>query len=248
MRIKILCITVCILMSFVSCGRSMPQEIVDTSEESSEEAYVPAETAADSTDAGEDSAETESTETQIPLGNINFCDGMEDNSVDFHMTAVSKWILENEYGLDFDIYSSQIITSDNVEVRGLPNNAAKVNQLLFGQMVKVCAVVTWAGDDNFWVLIEFNPFDAMYDNIGWVKLSDLMEYKEETKHLLRYPVTLKEGTVSLETGEVTRMNGSSVSVHYIDDAAYISAEGGWSDTVSPDSIIYPPFEKETDID
>ncbi len=157
----------------------------------------------------------------------------EDNSFEFHMTDAF------DSNFELDIKNRYIMTSKEVEVRGIPDDMAEVNRVLSYQMVNVLAAAYVR--DGKWALISFFCFDAAYDNIGWVRVSDLMEYKEDNYQLLRYPVTLKEGSIDLETGEIVEL--TQVSVDYIDDYAIVRAEGGRSHEVDPDSIIYPPFEK-----
>lgn len=160
----------------------------------------------------------------------------EDENIEyeFHMT--------NAFGSGFelDLENRFIMTGENVEVRGIPDSHAGVNRVLSYQMVDVYAAAYV--QEGEWVLIGFNAIDAEHDNIGWVRVDDLMEYNEENYHLLRYPVTIKEGCVDFKNGTLIKWNGP-FWVTYMDGYAEISEEGGLFHNVEPDQIIYPPFEK-----
>ena len=133
------------------------------------------------------------------------------------------------------------MTLENVAVRGIPDERCSVNQTLSYQLADVHAVVYAGSDEEKWALISFVTFDAWYDDIGWVKLSDLLEYTEESKKLLRYPVQVTEDCVDLKTGEAVKWD--AFEVIYEEDYAVLTREGGRSYTVDPKYIVYPSFEK-----
>lgn len=143
--------------------------------------------------------------------------------------------------LKLDYRNRKIMTAENVEVRGIPCRYAAVNQELSYKMVTVHAVV-YGAEDEMWALVSFFCFDAAYDDIGWVEVSDLLEYTEENYRLLRYPVQVKEGCVDLDTGEPVEWD--AFCVDYYEDYAVLGREGGRSYRVSPDDIIYPDITKE----
>lgn len=153
---------------------------------------------------------------------------------ELHMTNA----FDSDFELDYK--NCYIMTAENTDVRGIPREYGAVNRTLSYQMVDVYAA-TYA-DDGKWVLIGFFCFDSAHDNMGWVKVSDLMEYNEENYLLLTYPVQVTEDCIDLNTGEPVQRD--AFEVHYIEDYAEILREGGRSYRVSPDDIIYPGFVKE----
>ena len=161
---------------------------------------------------------------------------IEDENIayEFHMTNAF------DSRFDLDLENRFIMTGENIEVRGTPDYSSSVNRVLSYQMVDVYAAAYV--EDGKWVLIGFNARDTEHDNIGWVRVDDLMEYNEENYHLLRYPVTIREGCVDLQDGKKIEWNGP-FWVTYLDGYAEISQEGGWFRYVGSDQIIYPPFEK-----
>ena len=136
-------------------------------------------------------------------------------------------------GLDYR--NRYIMTGKEVEVRDRPRQSGYVLRTLSYQMVNV-GTATYS-NEGIWVLVSFFCFDSSQDNMGWVKLTDLMEYTEENYQLLRYPVKVKEGSVDLETGESVEWD--AFSVDYVDNYAIVTREGGRSYKVSPSDIIYP---------
>lgn len=159
---------------------------------------------------------------------------VESVNLEFHMTNAM------DSNFELDIKNKRIMVLNEVGVRGIPSEAAKINRTLSYQLIDVLAAV-YAEDNEKWALISFFCFDATYDDIGWVKVSDLAEYSEKNYHLLRYPVSLTDDCVDLQTGEIVKWD--AVAVEYIDNYAHVFAEGGWSHNVSTDSIVYPPFKK-----
>lgn len=154
---------------------------------------------------------------------------------EFHMTN------GDTSDLKLDYRNRKIMTTENVEVRGIPREYGAVNQVLSYQMVTVHAVVYGEGEER-WALVSFFCFDAAYDDIGWVEISDLIEYTEENYRLLRYPVQVREGCVDLDTGETVRWD--AFCVDYYEDYAVVGREGGRDYRVSVDDILYPDFTKE----
>ncbi len=116
-------------------------------------------------------------------------------------------------------------------------------------------VITTVRTDNFenpdeieglWALVLLPTLDTAMDNVGWVPYRDLEVYTEENKHLLRYPVHLRDGTVDLDTGEEVKWD--EVLVEYEDDYAIVMWEGGNIHKVSVDSIVYPDVHEINEIE
>lgn len=143
--------------------------------------------------------------------------------------------------LELNIDDCYIMTVNEVGVRGIPSMEAEINRTLSYQMVDVDAVV-YGENNEKWALINFFNFDSADDNIGWVKISELMEYTEENYSLLRYPVKVTENCVDLETGE--KVEWDWVAVDYCDGYAEVWREGGQSCKIDASCIIYPPFRKD----
>lgn len=143
---------------------------------------------------------------------------------------------------ELDIDNKHIMTAENVAVRAIPDDRAVANRTLTYQMVTVRAAVYGPGGEK-WALVSFVELDAISDNIGWVKVSELMEYGEDNYHLLTYPVELKEGTTDLQTGKKAHMDHFKIT-QIGDDCVSVVSEGGQGYEVAPQAVVYPAFEKE----
>ena len=155
---------------------------------------------------------------------------MKQFEMEIHMSSAIS-----NTGLDLE--SRYIMAGKDVDVRDRPRQSGYVLRNLSYQMVNVGAASY--SDDGIWVLVSFFCFDSSQDNMGWVKVTDLMEYTEENYQLLRYPVKVREGCVDIETGEPVEWD--TFMVNYVDDYAIVSREGGRSYKVLPSEIIYPEF-------
>ena len=51
------------------------------------------------------------------------------------------------------------------------------------------------------------------DNIGWVKVSDLTEYTNDTKEKLLFPVTVSADCKDIDTGEKVDDNDWKITSH-----------------------------------
>ena len=143
---------------------------------------------------------------------------------------------------ELDIENKHIMAAENVAVRAIPDDMAAANKTLTYQMVTVRAAVYGPGDEK-WALVSFVELDTISDNIGWVKVSELMEYGEDNYHLLTYPVELKEGTTDLQTGKEAHMDHFKIT-QIGDDRVSVVSAGGRGYEVAPQAVIYPAFEKE----
>ena len=128
-----------------------------------------------------------------------------------------------------------------MEVRNVPDDKAPVKNTLTYQWVIVNAAVS--ANDETWALVTFVEIDTISDNIGWVKLSALMEYGEDNYHLLRYPVGLKEGTIDLQTGQKFHMDDFKIW-NISNDRVSVTSAGGRGYEVDLQDVVYPAFEKD----
>ncbi len=94
---------------------------------------------------------------------------------------------------------------------------------------------------RIWVLVDFMMMDTALDTTGWVNMDDLMEYTEETKQFLRYPVSLTDDAINVDTGKSPEkyfLNNVYIT-SYDGDYVVINTEGGRSIKVHKDHVIYP---------
>ena len=147
----------------------------------------------------------------------------------FSMTKV----FDSEFELDYQ--NHYIMALENVEVKGIPIDSIKYNRVLEYQLVRVHAAV-YAGNEK-WVLVSYLTFDGG-DNIGWVKVSDLTEYTNDTKEKLLFPVTVSADCKDIDTGEkvddndwkITSMEGEIITITKV---------GGIDHKVKLEDIVYP---------
>ena len=147
----------------------------------------------------------------------------------FSMTKV----FDSEFELDYQ--NHYIMALENVEVKGIPIDSIKYNRVLEYQLVRVHAAV-YAGNEE-WVLVSYLTFDGG-DDIGWVKVSDLTEYTNDTKEKLLFPVTVSADCKDIDTGEkvddndwkITSMEGEIITITKV---------GGIDHKVKLEDIVYP---------
>lgn len=179
---------------------------------------------------------------RVTVGRKNFVELMRSEVTDYDDMAEStedeNVIHMSSANTGLDLENRYIMTGKEVEVRDRPRQSGYVLRTLSYQVVDVSAA-TYDYEGDIWVIVSFFCFDSASDNMGWVKLTDLMEYTEENYQLLRYPVKVREGCVDLETGEPVEWD--AFAVDYVDGYAIVGREGGRSYKVSPSDIIYPEF-------
>lgn len=154
---------------------------------------------------------------------------------------------EEIYGPHIELYNpdmpKKVMLGDNVTLRFSPSEDSETYNEISHFLVTLIAVVRTdhfdqpENEDGLWGLVYCFQLDNSVDNVGWVPFRELTEYSEENKHLLRYPVQLKEGCKDLDTGDEVKWD--NVLVTYEEDYAIVSWEGGHNHRVSPDDIVYP---------
>ena len=151
--------------------------------------------------------------------------------------GIQQFRMTNAFDSNFelDYENHYIMALENVEVKGIPIDSIKYNRVLEYQLVRVHAAV-YAGNEK-WVLVSYLTFDGG-DNIGWVKVSDLTEYTNDTKEKLLFPVTVSADCKDIDTGEkvddndwkITSMEGEIITITKV---------GGIDHKVKLEDIVYP---------
>ena len=147
----------------------------------------------------------------------------------FRMTKVS----DSEFELDYQ--NHYIMALKDVEVKGIPIDSIEPNRVLNYELVRVHAAVY--KENEKWVLVSYYTFDGG-DDIGWVKVSDLIEYTNDTKEKLLFPVTVSVDCKDIDTGEkvddddwrITSVEGKIVTITKV---------GGIDRKVKLEDIVYP---------
>ena len=162
-------------------------------------------------------------------------------------TSTPSSSMEDTYGPHRELYNldmpRKVMLGDNVTLRFSPSEDSETYNEISHFLVTLMAVVRTdhfdqpENEDGLWGLVYCFQLDNSLDNVGWVPFREFTEYTEENKHLLRYPVQLKEGCVDLDTGEEVKWD--NVLVTFEEDYAIVSWEGGHNHRVSPDDIVYP---------
>ena len=162
-------------------------------------------------------------------------------------TSTPSSSMEDTYGPHIELYNldmpRKVMLGDNVTLRFSPSEDSETYNEISHFLVTLMAVVRMdhfdqpENEDGLWGLVYCFQLDNSLDNVGWVPFREFTEYTEENKHLLRYPVQLKEGCVDLDTGEEVKWD--NVLVTFEEDYAIVSWEGGHNHRVSPDDIVYP---------
>ena len=147
----------------------------------------------------------------------------------FSMTKV----FDSEFELDYQ--NHYIMALENVEVKGIPIDSIEYNRVLNYELVRVHAAV-YAGNEK-WVLVSYYTFDGG-DDIGWVKVSDLTEYTNDTKEKLLFPVTVSADCKDIDTGEKVDDNDWKITSIEGKNADIVKV-GGICHKVKLEDIVYP---------
>ena len=151
--------------------------------------------------------------------------------------GIQQFRMTNAFDSNFelDYENHYIMALENVEVKGIPIDSIEPNRVLNYELVRVHAAV-YAGNEK-WVLVSYLTFDGG-DNIGWVKVSDLTEYTNDTKEKLLFPVTVSADCKDIDTGEkvddndwkITSIEGKIITITKV---------GGIDHKVKLEDIVYP---------
>ncbi len=144
-----------------------------------------------------------------------------------------KWM----FGKDVNVWKTPAGVED------LPDQLIGRKNMNYYMVQPIWAVSDATGPvgGKIWVLVEFMEMDTGLDTVGWVSIDDLVEYTEDTKHLLRYPVSLTDNAINVETGKPPEkyfMNNVYIT-SYDGDYVNINTEGGRGIKVHKDHVIYP---------
>ena len=147
----------------------------------------------------------------------------------FRMTSA----FDSEFELDYQ--NHYIMALKDVEVKGIPIDCIEPNRVLDYELVRVHAAVY--AENEKWVLVSYFTFDGS-DDIGWVKVSDLTEYTDDTKEKLLFPVNVSVDCMDIDTGEkvddddwrITSVEGKIVTITKV---------GGIDRKVKLEDIVYP---------
>lgn len=183
------------------------------------------------------------------------CGKLEDNTninieskketVENESFGILQFRMTNAFNSDFelDYQNHYIMALEDVEVRGVPIDSLEPNRVLNYELVEVHAAVY--AENEKWVLVSYNTFDGS-DDIGWVKVSDLTEYTNDTKEKLMFPVNVSVDCKDIDTGEkvvnddwrITSIEGENVNITKV---------GGIYNKVKLEDIVYPAtFKVATD--
>ena len=148
--------------------------------------------------------------------------------------------LDSNFELDYK--NHYIMALEKVEVKYIPSDDVETIYELNNELVMINAAVY--GESEKWVLVRYASTMDGGGNMGWVKISGLTEYTEENKALLRFPVTVKEGSKDAETGkELQRFEYAMGDP----DGEYVRIGNEFgSFTVKVEDIVYPSTTKTTD--
>ena len=151
--------------------------------------------------------------------------------------GIQQFRMTNAFDSNFelDYENHYIMALENVEVKGIPIDSIKYNRVLEYQLVRVHAAV-YAGNEK-WVLVSYLTFDGG-DDIGWVKVSDLTEYTNDTKEKLLFPVTVSADCKDIDTGE--KVDDNDWKITSIEgEIITITKVGGIDRKVKLEDIVYP---------
>lgn len=142
--------------------------------------------------------------------------------------------LDSQFELDYK--NRYIMALGNVEVKGVPSPSAETIDDLHYEFVRIQAATY--RDEGKWVLVSYDISDG-FGNMGWVRLSDLVEYTEETRELLRYPVSLSDFCRDVDTGKKL-LKGRWVLLSVEGEYATITTKvSGRNNRVKLSDIVYP---------
>lgn len=157
---------------------------------------------------------------------------------------IPQFSMTNAFDSNFelDYQNHYIMALKDVEVKGIPIDSIEPNRILDYELVRVHAAVY--ADNEKWVLISYYTFDGG-DDIGWVKVSDLIEYTDDTKEKLLFPVNVSVDCKDVDTGEIVDSNHwliTSMEGEYV----HITKVGGRGHKVKLEDIVYPDTCKITE--
>lgn len=147
-----------------------------------------------------------------------------------------------------EVYAGKYMTAENVPVRRMPSDNEifySPNMLSYYMVTPVAVVVNYVDDEvTYWVFVNFLTIGDMADNHGWVKFSELIEYTEDTKFLLKGPFRLSEDAVDIHTGNAVDiyLRGSEVNAEFEAGYVHVVTDGGISADVDKKYLIYPEVE------
>ena len=78
--------------------------------------------------------------------------------------------------------------------------------------------------------------------MGWVKASDLIEYTEDVKEKLLFPVNVSDDCKDIDTGEAVEQDDWKIT-SIEGDCVDIVRVGGRSNRVKLEDIVYPDTDK-----
>lgn len=168
----------------------------------------------------------------------------ENETVVNENSEILQFRMTNAFNSDFelDYLNYYIMALKDVEVRGIPIDSIEPNRVLNYELVRVHAAVY--GENEKWVLVSYYTFDGG-DDIGWVKVSDLTEYTNDTKEKLLFPVNVSVDCKDIDTGEkvadddwrITSVEGKIVTITKV---------GGIDHKVRLEDIVYPDTFKSAE--
>lgn len=159
-------------------------------------------------------------------------------------SGIQQFRMTNAFNSDFelDYQNYYIMALKDVEVRGVPIDSIEPNRVLNYELVRIHAAVY--AENGKWVLVSYYTFDGS-DDIGWVKVSDLTEYTNDTKEKLMFPVDVSVDCKDVDTGEkvsnddwrITSIEGENVNITKV---------GGIYNKVKLEDIVYPDTFKDAE--
>ena len=147
--------------------------------------------------------------------------------------GIQQFRMTNAFDSNFelDYENHYIMALENVEVKGIPIDSIEYNRVLNYEFVRVHA------QNEEWVLVSYLTFDGG-DDIGWVKVSDLTEYTNDTKEKLLFPVTVTADCKDIDTGE--KVDDNDWKITSIEgEIITITKVGGIDHKVKLEDIVYP---------
>ncbi|MBR3762838.1 MAG: hypothetical protein IKK59_08900 [Lachnospiraceae bacterium] len=176
------------------------------------------------------------------------------NEFELLLQKINEFHMEPPEGAFYEAISeNKYMTAEEVTLRKMPCESEEFNT---GNTLSYCMVTpyvvvfesimdlqdkSWKPEDRHWVLVSCHAFGDWMDSFGWVRFSELVEYNEDTMHLLQGPFMLAEDAVDIETGEPAHelLRGSWVCVDFKGDYVRVATHGGISANVDKKYLIYP---------
>ena len=211
-RMKVL-ISILLVMLLIGCGN--PGERIDVSTEGNEEIAT----------------------TEVATKEITTEETVK-NDLEILLECGMMNTPDEELGLDY--HKHYIMALRDVEVRAVPANSVKPFYDLIYELVHVYAAA-YEDKDERWVLVRFSLFEGSPD-MGWVKASDLIEYTEDVKEKLLFPVNVSDDCKDIDTGEAVEQDDWKIT-SIEGDCVDIVRVGGRSNRVKLEDIVYPDTDK-----